>query len=144
MININADNSIYSSTLGLIYWKIWKEKQIPSDPRTLFLLYLNAGMGYPWAVSNYQLFTDNWNQLKLWSNQAASRATRKTCVRGAGLSCLLSHLAAFLRLSIMAEPVGGSAPRFPSEDKVSTLEREVSGPATLVCPAQASPHPTFR
>ena len=43
-----------------------------------------------------------------------------------------------------AEPVGGSAPKFSGELKISTPEKASDEPLSLSCPAQGSPVPSFR
>jgi len=43
-----------------------------------------------------------------------------------------------------SEPVGGSAPKFPSETDLSRLTHKEGNPLRLTCPAQASPLPSFR
>ena len=44
----------------------------------------------------------------------------------------------------LAEPVGGSAPKFSGELKISTPEKASDEPLSLSCPAQGSPVPSFR
>ena len=44
----------------------------------------------------------------------------------------------------ITEPVGSSPPKFPSEDKVNTVQRGVESALSLSCPAQASPRPSHR
>ena len=43
-----------------------------------------------------------------------------------------------------SEPIGGSAPKFTIDSKLSLVERKFSQPLTLVCPAQGSPVPGYR
>ena len=43
-----------------------------------------------------------------------------------------------------AEPIGGSAPKFSLETKFSGLDRKLSDPFSLSCPAQGSPVPSYR
>ncbi|XP_023322374.1 Down syndrome cell adhesion molecule-like protein Dscam2 [Eurytemora carolleeae] len=45
---------------------------------------------------------------------------------------------------VITEPVGGSAPKFPSETDLSRLTHKEGNPLRLTCPAQASPLPSFR
>lgn len=50
----------------------------------------------------------------------------------------------FLESDYNSEPVGGSAPKFPSETDLSRLTHKEGNPLRLTCPAQASPLPSFR
>ena len=43
-----------------------------------------------------------------------------------------------------SEPIGGSAPKFTLDSKLSLVERKLAHPLTLVCPAQGSPIPSYR
>ena len=43
-----------------------------------------------------------------------------------------------------SEPIGGSAPKFTLDSKLSLVERKFAQPLTLVCPAQGSPVPGYR
>ena len=43
-----------------------------------------------------------------------------------------------------SEPIGGSAPKFTLDSKLSLVERKFAHPLTLVCPAQGSPVPSYR
>ena len=44
---------------------------------------------------------------------------------------------------ILAEPVGGSTPKFSGKLKSSTVEESFAQPFSLSCPAQGSPVPSF-
>ena len=44
----------------------------------------------------------------------------------------------------LAEPVGGSTPKFSGKLKSSTVEESFAQPFSLSCPAQGSPVPSFR
>ena len=46
--------------------------------------------------------------------------------------------------SNLAEPVGGSIPKFSGKLKSSTVEESFARPFSLSCPAQGSPVPSFR
>ena len=46
--------------------------------------------------------------------------------------------------SSFSEPIGGSAPKFTIDSKLSLVERKFAQPLTLVCPAQGSPVPGYR
>ena len=46
--------------------------------------------------------------------------------------------------SFFSEPIGGSAPKFTIDSKLSLVERKLAEPLTLVCPAQGSPVPGYR
>ena len=42
------------------------------------------------------------------------------------------------------EPIGGSKPKFSTDDGSSSYQREEAESLSLACPAQGSPIPTFR
>ena len=49
-----------------------------------------------------------------------------------------------MTMNFLAEPIGGSAPKFSGESTISNLLRERSESLSLTCPAQGSPTPSFR
>jgi hypothetical protein len=48
------------------------------------------------------------------------------------------------QIIINIEPIGGTMPKFVSDTKLSLYEREAMSQIALLCPAQASPVPSFR
>ena len=50
----------------------------------------------------------------------------------------------FSRLVSFSEPVGGSAPKFPSANTISGFSANLANTFSLPCPAQGSPIPSFR
>ncbi|ODN02698.1 Hemicentin-1 [Orchesella cincta] len=42
------------------------------------------------------------------------------------------------------EPLGSSAPKFPTESRMQTLQKQSGSSVAVVCPAQAHPYPNFR
>ena len=53
------------------------------------------------------------------------------------------HVVAVI-LEFYLEPIGGSAPKFSSDTKLSLFERTSMSQMALLCPAQGSPIPAFR
>ncbi len=51
----------------------------------------------------------------------------------------------FILLPSLAEPIGGAAPKFSSDSKsLGNFEKSSAETLALLCPAQASPLPSFR
>ena len=55
-----------------------------------------------------------------------------------------SHRSVLLSSSSLAEPVGGSAPKFSTDLTTSGVKRPSNSPFSLSCPAQGSPVPAYR
>jgi len=45
---------------------------------------------------------------------------------------------------LSAEPIGSSAPKFPTESRMQTSQKSVDSAISLSCSAQGHPHPHYR
>ena len=112
--------------------------------------------GHPWAVDYMQL-NFHWDWLYFFLNSVSNQATiiasdwffEWFIWSTLKYPCLLpesqhSSWKLLYQCLYSTEPVGGSPPKFPSDDLSKSIQRKLQTSTTMICPAQASPSPSFR